>query len=117
MTVRFRLCCVTSGLARAGCDLPAPRRPRHGVCAWRGRVLLSWCWRGARAAEASGVENRSVRWGAQGSNPCPAAILVVLCVVKPRRALLWRVCPAGCLCSCALSAACELGVCCADELT
>ena len=59
MTVRFRLCCVTSDLARAGCDLPAPRRPRHGVCAWRGRVLLSWCWWGARAAEASSVENCS----------------------------------------------------------
>ena len=38
------------------------------------------------------------------------------CVVKPRRALLWSVRPAGHLCA-FLSAACELGARLADELT
>ena len=56
-------------------------------------MLLSWCWQGARAAEASGVENRSTRLGAQGSNPCLAAILVALCAHSeaPPGALVERV--------------------------
>ena len=34
-------------------------RPRHGVCMWRGQVLLSWCWRGGRVDEGGRLENGS----------------------------------------------------------
>ena len=46
--------------------------------------------------EASGLESRSVRWGAQGSNPCLAAVFVVLCALLS---------PAGC---CVPGGACSL---------
>lgn len=51
--------------------------------------------------------------GAQGSNPCPAAVLVALCACS--KAPPGVVFPAGLLCTPWLSAACELGASLADE--
>ena len=80
-----------------------------------GCVLLWWCWRGARAAEASSVENCSTA-RCPGFKSLSRRRSYCACVVKPRRVLLLSMCPAGLLCTPWLSAACELGEARADAL-